>query len=292
MRNTRKYILFSDAHWHDLPVKVKRRVIAILLGCALAGAVVALFWPRGPKEPEYEGKKLSEWTIALSLTPSQRPSQAVRHIGTNALPWLLRCIAYERPNWKSTIMSVLPGPRRGPLGRLWIYLNLPDQRAAQAALALKILGAEGESAVPALGAILENAHGSEKSSRLMSTLFHLESAGADISLAIPSMLLVANQMRQNPNSVGLQSQKGIFLSFVRYPSTCLDPLKNCLSDPRQGVRLGAIYTLGLASERGDCSDEILRPALQDADAEVRRQATNVMVMLKTKTLGESMFKLR
>jgi hypothetical protein len=87
--------LFSDVGWHAFGMTVRRRVIAVLLGCALVAVCVALLWPRWPKEPEYQGKKLSEW-IALAnpvagrgLVGSQTEANlAIRQIGSNGLPFL------------------------------------------------------------------------------------------------------------------------------------------------------------------------------------------------------------
>src|SRR6478609_2631853 len=89
---------FSD-FWHNCAVKVKRRMIAILLGCALVGVCVALLWPRGPKEPEYQGKKLSELIATAGDSKGYELNhvlarlmamQAIRSLGGKAIPYLVR----------------------------------------------------------------------------------------------------------------------------------------------------------------------------------------------------------
>lgn len=74
------------------------------------------FWPR-TNEPKYNGKTLTQW---LEISASRRydkrwpqAEDAVRHIGTNALPWLVKWAHNERPDWQvktaqSKVWRVLP----------------------------------------------------------------------------------------------------------------------------------------------------------------------------------------
>jgi hypothetical protein len=64
---------------------------------------VVVFWPKD-NEPKYNGKTLTAW---LKISASRRydnrwpqAEEAVRHIGTNALPWLTKWISYDRPSWQ------------------------------------------------------------------------------------------------------------------------------------------------------------------------------------------------
>ncbi len=77
----------------------KRRIVFVVLGaCALFAVAVIAFWP-GEKEPEYQGKKLSEWCEIRAMTDGtsdqSESAKAIRHIGTNALPFLMRWIGYD-----------------------------------------------------------------------------------------------------------------------------------------------------------------------------------------------------
>ena len=69
----------------------KRVVIALAAGIVVAVVAVA-FWP-GEKEPEYQGKKLSEWLATQgnddqgqAKTEAAEGLVAIRNIGTNAVP--------------------------------------------------------------------------------------------------------------------------------------------------------------------------------------------------------------
>jgi hypothetical protein len=74
----------------------RRRILIVAAVCALVGVGVAVLWPGSRKEPEYQGKKLSEWLYPnFSATGFEAATNAVRAVGTNALPWMLEGIAYE-----------------------------------------------------------------------------------------------------------------------------------------------------------------------------------------------------
>jgi hypothetical protein len=114
---------------------------------------VVAFWP-GEREPEYSGKKLSEWLIEGPFVydgprsgMEQEAMEAVRHIGTNALPYLLRWMRYERPPWKDRLYALLMKfPNKGPLRAA----GRPAVLASFAPVAFKSLGAAAAPAVPEL----------------------------------------------------------------------------------------------------------------------------------------------
>jgi hypothetical protein len=103
----------------------RRRVFVVSALCILLAIGLVALWPR-EREPEYNGKPLSvwlalyadhptNWTFAqigghMTMSKFQRlpgvPSpdeaaEAIRKIGTNALPFLLKWINYEPPAWKT-----------------------------------------------------------------------------------------------------------------------------------------------------------------------------------------------
>jgi len=81
---------------------------------------------------------------------------AIRHIGTNAIPCLLRWIRYDPPPWKATWYQTLaPLVRR--LNPNWELRDKDDDRAASAMAAFQTLGPAAAGAVEALGR-LSNAH--------------------------------------------------------------------------------------------------------------------------------------
>jgi hypothetical protein len=85
---------------------MKRRTILLL--AAVAG-VAALFivWPRGPREPLYQGKTLTQWIAESRTHPdgdvSKKAVAALRAIGTNALPFLVSDFTRSVPVWRRYI---------------------------------------------------------------------------------------------------------------------------------------------------------------------------------------------
>src|SRR4051812_13881608 len=75
--------------------------------------VVALLWP-GEKEPEYQGKKLSEWLKKADLISFVTDDEAgkgfgraIRAAGTNAVPYLLRQIRQRNLGIKGNFAAAL-----------------------------------------------------------------------------------------------------------------------------------------------------------------------------------------
>ena len=68
----------------------KSATAAGLILCAAVAVYLVI-----PREPRYQGRALSAWLAELDLEsphPQAKASQAVRAIGTNALPWLRRML--------------------------------------------------------------------------------------------------------------------------------------------------------------------------------------------------------
>src|SRR4051812_45191211 len=123
----------------------KRRVLIIAVVIFVAACVGVVLWPP-EKEPEYQGKKLSAWldvycsTNATPVLLRDEASAAVRAIGTNGVPWLLRWMRFEHRSWPPELTRFFV---RGQNGRgAW--------RAYLAVNGFGILGREANGAVPDL----------------------------------------------------------------------------------------------------------------------------------------------
>jgi HEAT repeat protein len=83
----------------------------LLVPAAIFAAILAIILALPPQEPKYGGRTLSEWIRdsgpRLSPEPeTARAIEAVRHIGTNALPWLIEWLNYkEPPAWKLKLLA-------------------------------------------------------------------------------------------------------------------------------------------------------------------------------------------
>src|SRR5947208_5523038 len=111
----------------------KRWIIWVLSGCASAALIAMLAFPT-EREPAYGGKKLREWLNLYVQSPDrftdgQEAAEAVRHIGTNALPWLLKWTNYEPPGWKMMLLTNAPAAARRPGYFRSAYLRLLNRPA-------------------------------------------------------------------------------------------------------------------------------------------------------------------
>jgi len=136
----------------------RRRVIVIVGGCVVAGILGVALWP-GEREPSYKGKTLYEWLGYHKLVlfdPKERAfaGQAVRAIGTNGVPWMLKWLkSFDKPDLGDKLLDVY-GKVPGWLGSRKVerYLIQRSGRAhAEAAMnGFVILGPEARGALPEL----------------------------------------------------------------------------------------------------------------------------------------------
>ena len=143
-------------------------MLLAVAGCAVATIVAFILWP-GAKEPEYKGKKLSEWLemdgklISGEYVPGRGkdivPLEAVKEIGTNALPWLLRWVRYEEPAWRTKLRV---GVSKLPPALRWHYLQRrlgpaqPGSPGRMARSGFAILGTQASPAIPELRRLMRS----------------------------------------------------------------------------------------------------------------------------------------
>jgi len=287
--------------------------------CALAVAAVA-FWPE-PKEPEYNGKKLSEWLhdepLFVPIQGRQRAwmktqsAEAVRHIGTNALPFLLRWI---RENQRE------PGTREEAFRlanryRLWRFggdmlLEAIDGRELRGGRALegfRILGEEGGSAVPDL---LQMATGSnEWTARaaiaglgyaglralpplmIMATnksfRFHWEAMGAISQMsylgtnARPAVEMLIRSLDDHKLGVGAADVLG---RLGLEGDVCVPALERCLLSTKPALRMWGAISLGRFGAIAAPALPELVKALNDGQESVRIEVTNALMKIAPEVL--------
>jgi hypothetical protein len=140
-------------------MRTLRKVLVFL--AVVAAAIALIVWVARPNEPSYGGRSLTEWLELYNTserdTPAEREAAgAVRAIGTNALPCLLRWIQYE-PIGRAH--PLLRGVRKSPqvVQKKLFPLLLSTRRAGQshaAVIGFKILGSEARPAIPELTRLL------------------------------------------------------------------------------------------------------------------------------------------
>lgn len=139
-----------------------KRLLLILSGCVVSMTFALLVWPR-EREPEYNGVPLSAWlkgfekinreTPAAKLEDISKSASAVRHIGTNALPFFIRWIQYDEPGWRRSIYGVawkLPPTLLYSRAGRWLVTDGAQARANSAVYGFAFLGTNATPALPEL----------------------------------------------------------------------------------------------------------------------------------------------
>jgi hypothetical protein len=243
--------------------------LLVVAGCALIAVVTVLVWPRGEREPEYQGKKLSEWLEVYSQTfpdSSERieahrgAARAVREIGTNSLPWILKWIHYERAPWRDgldRVVKKLPEP----LGAEGGVMSGGEFRAAIALHAFEILGPRANSAVPELTRLL-NEPGQQTPKNAMTALGCIGKDG------LPALLTVLTNGRARDRK---------HLAFVfrskRFEgsdlSAAVPVLVRWLGDKDPQIARDAANTLGALAIGSDLAVPALTNSLHATDRVLR-----------------------
>jgi hypothetical protein len=172
---------------------MKRRVIIATVGFLLLVLItgIAIYTDR---EPTYAGRSLSQWLTQYERG-SHRPNdpqlseaeQAVGHIGSKALPTLLRWLREETPaKWKQNIISALHNMGAQTLARrLALTPTFSGPRTSYQTLAVYGFLILGPQAKPAIPELLRLAHVPRIGSR---ACFALSRIGSD---ALPPLLALA-----------------------------------------------------------------------------------------------------
>jgi hypothetical protein len=132
-----------------------------------------LLWPR-EREPEYNGVTLSAWLQHYKArNDTLETFAAIRHIGTNGFPFLLRWIQYERPGWRKFLYSAvskLPRPLSGSRMVKWLLRDKAEERANSAVDGFEILGLGADPVRSELQRLAANSSARETQNRAIQCL--------------------------------------------------------------------------------------------------------------------------
>lgn len=271
--------------------KRRRHVLAVLLAAGLG--LIAWLLCRTP-EPVYQGKNLRHWLWEMEIAPDsaslawKESIEAVRAMGTNALPTLLAMLRTPESAWKRKFVDWT----QDALG-LDLEDHLPEVRRRRALAGLRVLGTVAEPAIPqitklvsagdlqvsasALGALAEIG-GPQTIAPLMAAVTNkspqvsvpaaamLGALRADARPAIPALLEALET-----SDAGLRASAARALGEIAFsPRRCVPALTKALGDSNSLVRFSAATALG---QFGDAAESAL-PAIQalsvDGDEFARR----------------------
>ena len=250
-----------------VPMTKGRKTLTAVLALFVLG-VATRFWLSQPEEPSYEHLTLTQWLDKLDAgkAPEEPPNGevaiAIRAIGTNSLPQLLRWVqAKESPTDKlagyvNDKQSLVTLPQR------WLYLT----QNAKATMAFAILGPQAQAAIPRLAPMLYDSehpdlvmHSTEVMGHLgPGVLPYLAQALASTNRYVRKLVL-AGLLDAGTNAefasslvlkaiddpeVRVRSQAAVALGFIAKPQLGVPVLVKLLSHRDRYVRLSAVFGLG------------------------------------------------
>ena len=230
----------------------KRRVYLLLIGFAAFASVIVVVLPR-EREPEYGGKKLSEWVddYPPQRFPSDIPEEtqhAISEIGTNGIPYFIKWIQYEPSPWKIKMCEVVNRVVKSARLNWEIWDKRKLKRSYAAMRSLMELGLRAAVAIGALAELLDDPK------------TRLSAMRADLALAGIASPRVAEMYRTHGGGTSLLLDAG---------PLSMDPVAR-------------MYSIPQFRERMKCST--FQKLATNADWNVRREATNAHLKIDPKVL--------
>jgi len=242
---------------------MRRRRLTVGIALAITAAVLAValvaLVQNAPREPVYEGKPLRAWLGAFDANEdsSNRVAAqlAIRQMGTNALPFLIRYLRHRDPPYYVQFVNL-----KARLHLLRGGVDYETQWHRRAALACGELGVAAEPAFPALLAAANDPHAASQ-------------VANGLSKMLPNSAPVLTNILVTGNPVARARAADTLALGLFYPDLATmsrTVLTNALlRDPDAGVRMAAASALGIASalERAGHSPaqlDLIVPALTRA----------------------------
>jgi hypothetical protein len=281
-------------------------LFVLLVVCGSVAVVVVT----REREPEYEGKTLNEWMgpAGLKVGWGYR-EQAVGHIGTNALLFLLQWIQYETPAWRKVIAEV---GRRSYIPVFGSDATVEFERGENAVWCFEMLGADGRGAIPELLALTQAKRyrtkilagkalavmGADGVGALLGTVTNQpvpqdldlnglfwcwRTLGEDANRWVPVLL---EQLKSTNGFAAGTSAVLLGLGHVQ-PEIVVPALSNAVYADDAWVRRAALNGLGEFGVQARPVAGLLVNALEDSDPNVRSQATNTLRRIAPEMLGKT-----
>lgn len=249
-------------------------------------------------EPEFKGRPLSQWLIKLeptdSYTASDERAQAIRSIGTNAIPTLLKWISYERKSANRAEDKEQPihGNRDSPLNA--------ENRAERAVIAFLLLGPEAKPAISELTRLAMKSSDPDQAERCVTSLAYigpdalpsfltivtngsprtrfsaigsLPTFRKDAVAAVPALIMSLGDKNEDVGSVAAD----VLTRLPDVPtSVVVTALTNALQSPSNLRRMRGARSLMFLHQGARDAVPALRVALKDSDPKVRSAITNAL----------------
>jgi HEAT repeat protein len=242
--------------------KPRRKVIALLAAAiVLIGIIIVVaFFISSSSEPEYQGVTLSKWLERYNDNVDADPqrseaAEAVRHIGSNAVPTLVRWAGVPDSPFKEKLQEWA-----SKQSLININFTSADDYHERATLGFQLLGAQAKSAIPDLQRLLCNTNSTDTAAEILcalgpdavpALLSGLTNADSDIRVAAAEAISDWNRNAELPASPTHGRQ--IILS--------VPILLNLLQDSEPLVNEVGIRGLGEAGSRKAIQPQVAVPLL-------------------------------
>jgi HEAT repeat protein len=214
-----------------------RRWVYIALAIVLVViAGVGVWQGLREREPVYQGRRLNVWLEILHREKlahlDDRAKQAIRHIGTNALPVLIERLRTHDTPLKQLIMKWAQKQ-----AFVHFHFNSADERRPEAIWGYEALGPLASAQVPSLSATLTN----DPSPKVrIAAVWALGYIGPEASMAAPALFRAAQDKDYH-----IRSPAFIALGKIRpNPQLTIPLLVAGLDDPHPTTRAYAAFALG------------------------------------------------
>lgn len=229
----------------------------------LVVAVVISALPVQSAEPKYQGRSLSKWLStyrdAGTDTPGEkRAAEAVRAIGTNGIPVLLRMLTNDdlqvQMDAKSgfCILGAMAASAVPALAKL-----LASTNAVHLFMGAQVLGEIGAPALPALMEAMTNRHYKVATQAYLA----IGALGTNAQPAIPLLL----RDLQHPNHFNRERAADALGSLHLDPETVVPALTKLLSDISPAARSIALNSLGQFGPAAKSAVPDITPFLTNSD---------------------------
>jgi HEAT repeat protein len=301
----------------------KHRKLFVPFACL--AAFITLLVLVSDHEPTYRGRTLSKWLATYQAdasvtekympvdwrghTPTARQKEAaaaVRHIGTNAIPWLLKRLRYEKQPLKWTMLLQYTKFTRHLREKIFVQAVEPYEVRNSALLGFALLGDDASSAAPSLLRLAED-EDTDRAYRALGALSCLGERGVRELMAVaadpqsPNQILAINQfaamrrpgcnaspavpilVRCAADGDPETARAAIFAlcNLGEQFNLCFPVFTNALASTNTDLRAFTIHHLGYFG-----SSAVLQPltpclinCLKDPDALVRIQATQALTYI-------------
>ena len=240
----------------------------MLTGASVAVTIFVLLTRE--HEPSYQGKCLTEWLVKerngnFTIQSSPEANEAIRHIGTNALPYLVRWVDDNSSKGFKSLVNKLPDAIKPMLLRRWANDDFNGKRAASAALAFAQLGDEARFAIPELTAVMNNAvmTNSATINASLRAIVALRGIGKSSIPALTAQLANTNAPAPNQRLVVLSFGSDPSLATNAACSAAVPLLVRWLNNPDESIARAAIRSLGRMAEYDRSQASLVVPALMD-----------------------------